>query len=188
MPRLANPTTRLYQIKPGKSGWARIWLTNDGCFVCMSDYGNYSYWWGDPGCEFREFLTHLSGKFSGGKREYNGDRTMKVIQRKILTFRRENPHHRHFDRYAARGEWNRARAVLDDERGFEHWMNGIEKLDNSDDVFRDAWEYAWYGPPHQVGLFLKKIWPEFIGQLRAELAQEAEAGHLVAPGTASSSP
>lgn len=176
MARIENPTTRLYQIKPGKSGWARIWLTDDGCFTCMSDWGNYAYWWGDPGCEFREFLTHcdshyLSGKFSGGVSEYNGDRTLKIIREKILYERRHGV--QRFDRYAARAEWDRARDVLDDERGFERCLNGCEREDSERHaVFYEAWDFASYGPPYRVRHFLKNAWPAFVEMLKAELLVE----------------
>lgn len=54
--RNPNPVTRFYQIKPGESGWARIWITDDACFTCVSDWRNWGYWWGNPGQEFRRFL------------------------------------------------------------------------------------------------------------------------------------
>jgi hypothetical protein len=74
MARNPNPVTRFYQIKPGESGWARIWITDDATFTCVSDWGNYSYWWGGPGCEFRLFLarcddSYLTGCFLGGDRK-----------------------------------------------------------------------------------------------------------------------
>jgi len=187
MPRLKHPTTRLYQLLPGKSGWARIWITDDGCFTCISDYGNYGYWWGDPGCEFRKFLTgcdddYLSGKFSGGAREYDGDRTLKIIREKIIYERRHGE--RRFDRFAARAEWDRARDVLDDERGFERWIGNCEPEDSVRyAVFYEAWDFASYGAPSRVRHFLKNVWPEFVKALRVELEQEAGSGHLVGTAT-----
>lgn len=75
--RNPNPQTRLYQIKPDESGWARIWITDDGAFTCLSDWGNYGYWWGNPGQEFRRFLatcddSYLTGCFINGDRENTG--------------------------------------------------------------------------------------------------------------------
>lgn len=74
MARKQDPITRFYQIKPGQSGWARIWITDDACFTCISDWGNYGHWWGGPGKEFRLFLagcddSYLTGCFIAGDRK-----------------------------------------------------------------------------------------------------------------------
>jgi len=105
--RNPNPTTRFYEVKPGKSGWARIWLTDDGCISILSDWGNYGYWFGSPGCEFRLFLTgcdddYLGNKFAGGKTEFDGEETADAARELILRHRREQ----RLSAEDARNEWN----------------------------------------------------------------------------------
>lgn len=181
MARKPIPQTSFYQINPGKSHWARIWLTDDGCLSIMSDFGCFSYWWGDPGCEFREFLTkcdneYLSGKLGGGEKAFDGERTIQVIREKILYYRR----HGSISKEAARIEWNRARKA-DDERGFEAWRDEVERelqylrgreLDAQRDLFQDSWDFASYGPPWRLRGFMKYVWPLFMQQVKDELREE----------------
>lgn len=71
--RTPQPKTRFYQIKPGESGWARIWTTDDGCLSCLSDWGIHGYWWGNPGQEFRAFLVGRDADYITGCLSRNAD-------------------------------------------------------------------------------------------------------------------
>lgn len=161
-------TTRFYEINPRKSGWARIWITDDGSFSCLSDWGNFGYWWGSPGCEFRRFLTgcdadYLGNKFGGGRSEFDGEATRKAIKRVILKKRRDR-----WTREEARAEWRHLQdSDLDDPVGLNDWVHGTTL--EPDDYF----ETPRYVIPQRVQAFLKHVWPLFVEQLRAELTQEA---------------
>jgi len=169
--------TRLYEISPRKSGWARIWITDDGSFSCLSDWGNFGYWWGAAGCEFRQFLIgcdddYLGNKFSGGRSEYDGDGTEMAIKRVILRKRREQ----RISAEEARMEWRRLGFCdLETPVGLNDWSNQTTLS------VEDYHETPRYVIPHKVRMFLKNVWPLFVGKLRAELAQEVEAAIPCAP-------
>ncbi len=167
--RNPNPTTRYYEIKPGKTGWARIWLTDDGCISIMSDWGNYGYWFGAPGCEFRLFLTgcdddYLGNKFAGGKKEFDGEGTADAARELILYRRRKG----FLSADDARREWNGVPTLFDSEIEYAEWVNHETELgpDYTYDLSR-------YVRPHGVRKFMKHLWPLFVEQLKAQLAAEA---------------
>lgn len=175
MARKPNPITRFYEVNAGKPGWARIWITDDGCISVMSDYGNYGYWFGDPGCEFRLFLTHcdddyLGNKFAGGKTEFDGEATVELIRERILHLRRTGS----LAASVARDEWNALPGVFDTPEDFQSWARDDTQL-------QDAYELSCYVRPHAVRNFFKRTWPLFKAQLREELA--AEQPQQVASGT-----
>lgn len=168
---LAPTRTRYYAVRmPGTSVWARIWITDDGCFSTVSDHGNYGYWWGCPGCEFRKFLTgidssYLIRKLAAGEHELNEQRTVDAVKELILRQRRS----RSITADRAADEWRRLRATdFNDEVSRSDWY-----LHTS---LEDAHEVLRYEPPMQVRMFAKCLWPIFVEQLKAELAAEAAAG------------
>jgi len=161
------PLTRFYTVR-GKYGlWARIWITDDGCFTCLSDHGNYGYWWSHPGCEFREFLCgvddgYLTTKLSAGEKELDAESTTRRVRDTILRQRREGA----LDRDEAQNEWDLWReTAFEDEFSRNEWYSHTR--------LGDAYEYMVYRPPIQVQMFVKHLWPLFVEQLRAELAAEA---------------
>ncbi len=163
--RNIKPITRFYEVKPGKSGWARIWITDDGCISIMSDWGNYGYWFGSPGCEFRLFLTgcdddYLGNKFAGGKTEFDGEETVEAIRERILHLRR----HGRISKSWAHQEWVKLPKYFDTPEDFGSWMR--------DSSLEDMYEYARYVRPHAVRQFMKQVWPLLVAQLKAELDAE----------------
>jgi hypothetical protein len=171
-----EPKTRFYNVPREKhEGWARIWISDDGCFTTISDFGNYGYWWGSPGCEFREFLcgcdeSYLMGKLGMGRREWDEEATKKSIERELKRLHDDG------------GEDTReelallAEADLSSEAGFVRWVDASgdsgERLSRlMDSVY--CGELAQYQPPVQLQMFVKHIWPRFVAQLRAEIATEA---------------
>lgn len=174
------PKHYFYQLTLPR-GWARIWLTSDGCFTCMSDWGNYAYWWGGVEGEFRRFLmgcdTHyLGGKLGGGKTEFKVERTVKLIRERICYERR----HRALSAHVARVEWRRA-GYIHDQRDFERWQEehfadpgtSDQEKRSLEYLYADAWEWGCYGVPTRLEIFFEKAWPSFVEALRAELAAEA---------------
>ncbi len=169
MARNPNPITRFYEVKPGKSGWARIWVTDDGCISIMSDWGNYGYWFGCPGCEFRLFLTgcdddYLGNKFAGGKKDFDGEGTADAARELVLRLRRE----KRLSAEGARREWESLDADFGSEMDWVEWVNHETELgyDHIHDLGR-------YIRPHAVTQLIKHVWPLFIEQLKAQLAAEA---------------
>ena len=173
------PKHYFYQLTLPR-GWARIWLTSDGCFTCMSDWGNYSYWWGGVEGEFREFLTecdthYLGGKLGGGKTEFDADRTLKVIRENICRRRRD----RQLSEHVARVEWRRAGSVEDLE-SYVSWSEqhfddvGTNERERRDlaILYEDSWDWGCYGVPRRLEIFFEKVWPGFVEALKAELAAE----------------
>jgi len=163
------PIVRMYNVREKRCGWARFFLTSDGCLAIVSDYGNYAHWWGSPGCEIREFLTHcdiyyVSGKFSS-RDEYDDEATAKGIREYICRSRRDGG----MDRERAREEWRLLERYsrLESEEDIRVWA---EKT-----TIRDYWEYLVYRTPMRLQMFMQKIWPQFIEQLKLELAEEARA-------------
>lgn len=169
MARNPNPTTRLYQIKPGKSGWARIWITDDGCITILSDWGNYGYWFGAPDMEFRAFLLqcdtdYLGNKFSGGRTEFDGEQTVENVKDHILRLRRDQ----RLSAREARDEWqDLPGTAFDSSDDFTHWLHKTK--------LPEAWEFSSYCVPMRVQGFLKKVWPLFVEMMRHELASEEAA-------------
>jgi hypothetical protein len=131
-------------------GWAIIVVGSDGYFSACSDYGNYAFIWGYPGCDdFREFLVgaqkdphYFVGKLSHGQK-YDGDED-------------------------AREEWDRLdNSDLDNVIGFKEWMDETK--------LEFAWEWG-YQESHspQVHAFVERIMGDWLAPiLKAELEKAA---------------
>jgi hypothetical protein len=170
-----NATTRLYIVQREHSCdvWARIWITDDGCFTTISDHGNYGYWWGSPGCEFRQFLCncddhYLTSKLAAGRREWDEDATRDAIRKGIQ--------HLHAEGEDTREESDLLdEADLESEAGFVRWLDAPgesgERLSRLIDMAYGA-GLACFQPPVQLQMFIKHIWPRFVAILKAELEAE----------------
>lgn len=165
-----KPVTRFYQVRvPGRSEWARIWITDDGCITTISDHGNYGYWFGAPGCEFRKFLTgcgddYILNKLSEGKREVNHDLTVAALRKKFWALMGDGD----IDKSQADQEEEHLEGVdfsNGEARGIWFSNTGLDAMTASECMVR---EY-----PMQLRMFVKVLWPLFIEQLKAELAAEA---------------
>ena len=166
---MKTPVTRFYSIPRVEnwSAWARIWITDDGCFTTISDHGNYGYWWGSPGCEFRKFLCgidddYLSRKLAGGERELDEKATIRSVKERILRCRRDS----YLSKEEARREW-----CLMKETDWDGEYSRVQWYDAT--VLSDAAEVLRYRIPMQVQMFVKHLWPPFVAELRRELASEA---------------
>lgn len=176
-----KPKTRFYQVRVDRGmEWARIWITDDGCISILSDYGNFGYWFGGPGCEFRRFLTgcgveYISNKLRAGEEEFDEPATRRAARDLVLHNRRK----KRIDKETARDEWQ---LVCDVDWGDEYsrcrWYFEETKL--VDDY--GACDVLQYRTPMQVQMFMKHLWPLFIRQLKVELAVEATEAELRFPG------
>lgn len=161
--------TYFYQVRPARgSEWARIWITDDGCFTTISDYGNYGYWWGCPGMEFREFLIgcgpdYVLTKLTSGRRDkLNGHKSVKRIQEYILSHRRE----RDWSKERAREEWE----LLDRYSDLDDIFNQVHWYEQT--TIDCAYEYLVYEGSQQAAAFVRELWPLFVEALKRELAAE----------------
>lgn len=171
------PVTRFYAVRHSErfGAWARIWITSDGTLSAVTDYGNFGYWWGQPGCEFRKFLTecepeYVARKLAGGKTEVDADATFLAVKREILELRRRKA----LTRDSARDEWDDALKVDWDEPCERcEWGNTTE-LECLEDLI-------CFRLPRQLMAFMEHLWPLFVALLRSELeAEEAELAKAAA--------
>lgn len=172
-----NPKTRFYQVRVADgrgSEWARIWITDDGCISIVSDYGNFGYWFGAPGGEFRRFLTgcgddYLMNKFAEGEKELDQSATERAAKDLVLGNRRD----RTLTTEQAQDEWDAVCAVdWQDEYVRSRWYFEETKL-----VDCGACDVLQYRTPMRVQMFVKVLWPLFVECLEAELAIEASQAH-----------
>jgi len=162
-------------------GWAIIVIdTSNGYFSTVSDYGNYSYIWSSPGCEFRKFLCGLGVDYLRSKllhghadklRVFNEDETEAAIKQAIkerlesMAEARRSP--------IKMAEWNeREQAVLEkyssmSESNFDAWQ--------SETTLDEPWEFAVWEPDPQCTAFCEKVWPRFKKLLEEELEKEEKA-------------
>lgn len=170
--KMKIPVSRFYQVRvPNRSEWARIWITDDGCITTISDHGNYGYWFGAPGCEFRKFLTgcgddYILNKLSAGERDVNHSLTLAAVRKKLWDMMGDGD--------IGKGEADEEEAQLDDvdfangeSRGMWFSRTRLDAMTASECIVR---EY-----PIQVQMFVKVLWPLFVAQLRMELSAEADA-------------
>lgn len=165
----------MYSVRHRPSGWARAWVTSDGCLSIMSDWGNYAYWWDrrhptDRNTDHRDFLCHagaeyIMGKLAGGAQEIDHDRTVEGIKDRIVRRRRE----RHLTRDQARDEWALVESTYFDDEGDKWDWYHRTKLE-------DAWDVLCYQTPRQLQMFMKNCWPGLVEAMRADLQPAAQQG------------
>ncbi len=164
------PVSRLYQVRAGLFGWARIWVTDDGSISILSDYGNYGYWFGAPGKEFRAFLIgagkdYLVNKFTSGSPEViDADASEKKIRRHILRLRRD----RDLSREQARDEWE----LLKEHHDFDDLFNQVDWWRATTFEMTEPLFVYHRRSLRAVEALMEKVWPLFVAQLAAERAQE----------------
>lgn len=179
------PVTRFYQVRvaPPHIEWARIWITDDGCISILSDYGNYGYWFGGlPPCGMRAFLVgcgddYLSNKFSAGEREVDHEATEKAIRKEIHEL-------------SLAGAFGIVEMEAEEELiSSVDWSSELEQWDWARaSKIEEAWRLIQTRYPMQVTMFLEKLWPLFVEQLKAELAEEALSSSGTLAGAAAGHP
>jgi hypothetical protein len=146
-------------------GWAVIHIDARGFLGVFSDYGNYAYHWTHFGDDFKKFLSqlhwdYLYGKLMQGRdaRLYDGEATLRGIQKRIVELRREGT----LTREQAREEWDLAIGSEIDDRysnGFSVWHRDTQ-LDDANELYETKNDL-------QCEQFCQKIWPHFIERLKA---------------------
>lgn len=169
----ADPESRFYRIRtPGGFGWARIWITSDGSFSTMSDFGNYGHWWSPyVGQDFRKQLTHFNDHYLIDKLTYgmpykvNAEKTKKQICEHICSRRRYHG----LPRDDARREFDLAQATdFDDAVSQVDWYRETELQDASELFVHEKDDVD------RVGAFVKEVWPAFMSAIEDEFDHERE--------------
>lgn len=141
--------------------------TGIGFFATVSDYGNYSYLWPDPGEEFRKFLTTAGTEYLYRKLTHVSDVFDAVATRKAIVA--------YLDERVGWGNYDLERKLLEDydidtERNFEDWVCNTS--------IEDWAEFHHRKPEPQCAQFCEKIFPIFQKMLVRELYDEAAANKL----------
>jgi len=177
--------TRFYAVSvPNGAEWARIWITDDGCFFTISDYGNYGFWWHAASGDFRKFLCgvdadYLTGKLADGAREFDGEASVKAIRRQIVEGRRSGS----FTRGEAAYEWDLVHPKPDRRLAgcgrYSHMDSDVAAHEwYLETDFRDVSELLCYRKPIQLQMFVEKLWPLFVEKLKDELHEENRTGWI----------
>jgi hypothetical protein len=149
----------------GIGGWAVIIIDSTGYFSCVSDFGNYAYWWTSIGVpDFRTFLCGLDKSYLCSKlnarKVWDGDGTLRNVQKCI--------EEGGYDPATEKSE----RALLEEydlteKFDFYQWLQETE--------IQEAWRLESSCPDPDTIAFAECVYPRFVELLRAELA--AEDGH-----------
>lgn len=135
-----------------KHSWCQVQWQENGRVVILSDYGDWSYWWGHRGsASTAAFLSQLDCDYMCNKllgtssQELDPDRTHRAMQDAVLRARRELV----FTKEEAREEWEGLQDFEGDQRSFETWA--------ADSRLDDAYEFARHK--------LNSTWQHFWGRL-----------------------
>lgn len=166
-------TLRRYKLPSEKGeGWALIVIGSDGYFSAVSDWGNYAYIWGAPGCEFRRFLVGLDASYFHSKichmresRVFDQEATEKEIAKQLWDLMGDGK----IDKVQHDEILESLEGVLDNGAGaLWPWVGGL-------DVELDVHCLVHVKPEPASWGFATKILPRFQALLREELAGEAAA-------------
>lgn len=163
--KVKKNTCEKYDIRVSKmGGWAKITLCEeDGSVGIISDYGNWGYLWSHHGCEsLKHFLLQVgkhyaSEKFTGGKKEYNHERTIKHIKQHIIEFRREGSYKK-----------KDAREMFD----ALDWVENEHEIYNDgvlSEHIPDIYEFFSSDPDRQFDMFFDRLWVVFLDYIKEEV-------------------
>lgn len=161
-------TTWMYSVRHRQSGWARAWVTSDGCLSIMSDWGSYAYWWDrrhptDRNSDHPDFLCragveYITTKLAGGKEELDAKATERGIKARITRLRREGQ----LTREGALREWELVHATSFDDEGDRWSWYYKTKLP-------EAWDALEYRTPMQLQMFMKHAWSLLVAEIQKDL-------------------
>lgn len=155
----------------GFSGWAVVFMDENGCFSVVSDYGDYGHHWPRNGFapqDFRAFILQCDGDYIRRKiapqLEYWGEGTLKEVRSTICRMRREGL----LTRDRARKEWGllARHDNLYSEYDFVFWGQETT-LGNISEISRRR-------PSAQVTAFIERTLPRLKELLRADLFPVAQ--------------
>lgn len=154
-------------------------VTYSGELLVHSSLGSFSYMGHCCTVPFKQFLAHIDldsfvQKCLGrAYQEFDGQETVTKLKRAVLHLRRRKL----FPSQAARELW----AELDAQRSEAELLTAVEDL-GSTSTLLGPWEtYRSYRPTAQALSLWNKLWPDFVAELKEELAPAAPREQ---PGTA----
>lgn len=158
--------------KGGDTGGIVV-ICSDGYFSTVSDYGNYSFFWGSAGPCFRTFLLRCTespdyfiNKLHHGDKVLDTEAAVKAAKTYILRARRD----RDIKSYEAREAIDELEFV-DSLSAMEHWHNNwYTKLPyDSYEITHGLFPMRY---PSDVVQFVTKIMPRLAEMIKKELAAE----------------
>lgn len=167
-----NRTVHRYDLPSVQGeGWATVFMTSDGFFSTVSDYGNYGYRWSNWGhLPFLEKFLDLSSDYILGKlapeQHYDAKATHGLIVRAIAERRRGRFLSLSWTKEQAREEFGHL--VGCDVRGgseveFADWYRKTS-------LGPDSYEYAVFSPSQQATAFCERVLPRLKQAIRRDLA------------------
>jgi hypothetical protein len=145
-------------------GWAIIHIDSNGFLGVVSDFGNYAYHWSAFEGDFKRFLGQLEADYLYGKlmqgrdaRIYDGEATLRAIQKRILELR----HKKRLTREKAREEWDLAKDSEVDDRfsnGYSLWYRDTD-LEDAHELYETMYD-------RQCWAFCEKVWPRFVQAMK----------------------
>lgn len=156
-------------------GWGKFILDSTGYFSCVTDYGNYAFWWTHHGeDDFRKFFVgigedYLMGKLAMGKREFDLESSLEKMRRQAIEARRSTLRKRVTDPEI----WGVSKAYLReaweamDQAGSERECINI--VDEHYRCFPDTCELFTYGHPFELRAFCKRLLPRLVEEMKKDL-------------------
>lgn len=174
----AVTTWRYYLPSENGEGWAVIFMDSVGVFSAVTDWGEYSYFWCQPGWQphdpdFRRFILERSDGYLAGKltREevYDAEATLAAVKAHIEDCRRDGD-------LSAEDAETETDAIEDcenlrDREAFVRWMERT--------TVPEPWRLSASKPHPQGVQFMARVMPRLREAIREELAREAEAAVTV---------
>lgn len=157
-----------------KHSWCRVQWQENGRVVILSDYGDWSYWWGHRGsASTATFLAQLDCDYMCHKllgshsQEIDTQRTYRAMQDAVLQARRDGL----LTKDEAREEWDRVQDFEGGDRSFEMWVQ--------DSALDDAYEYKCHKLSSDWQNFWDRLWvPHVKPALQEFVAKEKPQGTL----------
>ena len=165
-----DTTFRSIHVTGSYGEWAELLWRPSGRVIIISDYGNWSYYWGHRGSKSTAaFLVELDIHYMGKKmlgaelEEFSLDSTFKRICEGILSARYSGD----LSKDNARNEWELAQELDEGDISFEGW--GL-----SSEFFREDWyEYSCKEMVSEWTNFWDRLWvPLILPELNKELNRE----------------
>lgn len=150
--------------KPGE-GWAHIYISENGTFAAVSDWGHYAYMWPRSGTEdFRAFFTNAEAEWAYfanklcPEKILNEAKSWERLKRELLAMR----HRKDLTEEKAREAW--------DAIGYyTSWEEYIESSE-CNKVFDEPWDFSVHEHDPGVVSFCKRVMPQLAAVLSAELS------------------
>jgi len=154
-------------------GWGKFIIDSTGYFSCVSDYGNYAFWWTAHGeGDFRDFLTgvdagYLMGKLSNGVRNFDLEETIRKMKEEAISNRRATVRGEAYENYNVTKD--ELREVWDEIESASNEYECTKIIDDHYRCYPDPCDILSFGYPHDLRAFATRLWPRFIEALKAEL-------------------